>query len=37
MLLPTGERVTARKSEAYVYATLDETLREELKQDREWL
>ncbi len=35
MLLPSGERVTARKSEAYVYATLDETLREELTLDRD--
>ena len=35
MLLPSGERVTARKSEAHVYATLDEKLREELTLDRD--
>ena len=35
MLLPKGQRVLAKKSESYVYATLDEKLREELKRDRD--
>ena len=35
MLLPNGRRVTARTSESYVYATLDEKLKEELKRNRD--
>jgi hypothetical protein len=35
MLLPNGLRVLAKKSESYVYATLDETLREELMRNRD--
>ena len=35
MLLPNGQRVRAKKSESYVYATLDEKLREELKRNRD--
>ena len=34
MLLPTGVKVNARASESYVYATLDEKLKEELLMDR---
>ena len=35
MLLPNGRRVIARSSESYVYATLDEKLRDELKRNRD--
>ena len=35
MLLPTGERVRARESESYLYATLDPSLHQELKLDRD--
>jgi hypothetical protein len=35
MVLPNGRRVTARTSESYVYATLDDKLHNELKCDRE--
>ncbi len=35
MLLPDGQKVLAKKLESYVYATLDERLREELKRDRD--
>ena len=35
MLLPNGQRVTARMSESYVYATLDEKLKDDLLLDRE--
>ena len=35
MLLPNGRRVVARRSESYVYGTLDDKLREELKCDRD--
>lgn len=35
MLLPDGRRVVARKSESYVYATLDEKLRDEVRRDRD--
>lgn len=34
MLLPNGTKVKARASESYIYATLDEKLRDELKLDR---
>jgi hypothetical protein len=35
MLLPDGRRIVAKKSESYVYATLDERLRQDLKRDRD--
>jgi hypothetical protein len=35
MLLPNGPRVTARKSQSYVYATLDSKLKDDLLLDRE--
>ena len=35
MLLPNGQRVTARQSRSYVYATLDAKLKEELMMDRD--
>jgi hypothetical protein len=35
MLLPNGQRVTARQSQSYVYATLDAKLKEELMMDRD--
>jgi len=35
MLLPNGRRVAARTSESYVYATLDQRLKEDLKRDRD--
>jgi hypothetical protein len=35
MLLPNGRRVAARISESYVYATLDQKLKSDLKRDRD--
>jgi hypothetical protein len=35
MLLPDGQRVTARQSQSYVYATLDAKLKDELMMDRD--
>ena len=35
MLLPNGQRVTARQSQSYVYATLDPKLKDELMMDRD--
>jgi len=35
MLLPNGQRVTARQSQSYVYATLDGKLKDELMMDRD--
>jgi hypothetical protein len=35
MLLPDGKKVTARQSESYVYATLDQKLKDDLMLDRE--
>ena len=35
MLLPNGQRVTARQSQSYVYATLDAKLKDELMMDRD--
>ena len=35
MLLPNGQRVTARQSQSHVYATLDAKLKDELMMDRD--